>query len=88
MCKFIKHIHTACSHSDNDGRKHNAELGFVRYCEQALEEADMNNEKTKLCGGMKVEDLPAEWENLKGMCRECFEGNGKGECGSVEGMEW
>lgn len=81
MCILIKHIHTTCSHADRDGRsKYNDssenDVGFIRYCRNALEEADENHEKTKICSGMKKDELSVEWQYVNGMCRTCLEARG------------
>ena len=76
MCRFVKHAHTACEHADQDGRQGHRELGFIRYCDRARILSQINKEKTKLCSGMKVEDLPVDLEYLQGMCRRCCEAKG------------
>jgi hypothetical protein len=77
MCRFIKPLYTACEHTDHDGRQVHRELGFIRYCDDARKLADDNCEKTKLCEGTNVEDMPIEYEYVEGMCRKCYEAKGR-----------
>jgi hypothetical protein len=79
MCNLLKWTYSRCNHPDRDGRVNHkraagyrtSELGFIRYCDSALENSKYNGGKTELCNGQKSEDMIAMVDFLKGKCPSC-----------------